>query len=346
MLKKLFTLSLLTISLVIANAQDFKTAGEYNNYIINQQVEVTKKFLAYNSSIAQGKSARKVEKRRASLIKEVQAARENIQSIGFYQGDRTFRDASAAFLLMYYNVLNEDYGKIVNLEEIAEQSYDNMEAYMLAQEKADEKLEEANHKISLVQQEFAKKFNLTITKESDDEISNMSKNVSEINDYYHKVYLIFFKSYKQEAYLTDAINHANLNGIEQNKNSLLLFAKEGIAKLDTLKNFRGDASLKNACKQLLEFYVKECNEKMPMLTDYFLKKEKFENIKKEFQQMADIKKTKEEVAKYNGAVNDMNKAVGSYNDGNNYLNTNRTNYLNNWNTTTNSFMSTYTPKYK
>ena len=47
---------------------------------------------------------------------------------------------------MYYNVLNDDYSKIINMEEIAEQSYDAMEAYILAQEMVDKKPEEATRR--------------------------------------------------------------------------------------------------------------------------------------------------------------------------------------------------------
>jgi hypothetical protein len=45
-----------------------------------------------------------------------------------WKGDRSFRDTTVAYLKLLYIVFNEDYGKIVNMEEIAEQSYDAMEA--------------------------------------------------------------------------------------------------------------------------------------------------------------------------------------------------------------------------
>jgi len=45
-----------------------------------------------------------------------------------WKGDRSYRNSSVAYLKLVYHVFNEDYGKILNLEEIAEQSYDAMEA--------------------------------------------------------------------------------------------------------------------------------------------------------------------------------------------------------------------------
>ena len=52
------------------------------------------------------------------------------------------------YIKFCYNVFNDDYAKIVNLEDIAEQSYDEMQAYLLLQEKTNEKINEANDKMS------------------------------------------------------------------------------------------------------------------------------------------------------------------------------------------------------
>lgn len=39
-----------------------------------------------------------------------------------------------------YTIFNEDYAKIVDMEEIAEQSFDEMQALLILREKVDEKL--------------------------------------------------------------------------------------------------------------------------------------------------------------------------------------------------------------
>ena len=63
----------------------------------------------------------------------------NISGLPAFNGDKEYRDTAVSFMKLYYNVLNEDYAKIINLEEISEQSYDDMEAYMMAQEKVERK---------------------------------------------------------------------------------------------------------------------------------------------------------------------------------------------------------------
>ena len=52
-----------------------------------------------------------------------------------------FRDSVVRYLELSYAVLNNDYAKIMDMEEISEQSYDAMEAYMLAQQIANDKME-------------------------------------------------------------------------------------------------------------------------------------------------------------------------------------------------------------
>ena len=42
---------------------------------------------------------------------------------------------------MYFNILNDDYARVLNLEEIAENSYDEMEALLNVKDAIDLKLE-------------------------------------------------------------------------------------------------------------------------------------------------------------------------------------------------------------
>jgi hypothetical protein len=115
------------------------------------------------------------------------------------------------------------------------------------------------------------------------------KQVGEMNRYYNEIYLVFFKPYKQEVYLMEAIEKGNITGIEQNKNSLAKYATDGLEKLKDLKAFQGDNSLLAACRNILNFYTKEA-EKMSVVSDFFLAKERFETIKKEYEKKSNHSK--------------------------------------------------------
>lgn len=324
--------------------QKFSSAGEYMNYISDQYREITKDYWSYAAAVGHGKSARKVENRRQALIKTVQETQKKITALPAWENDKSLRDSTKTFLQKSYYVLTEDYGKIINLEDVAEQSYDGMEAYLLAQDLANKKLDEALESLNTTQRAFAAAHNVTMGEGNDDELSKKVKESSKVNDYYKMAYLIFFKSFKQEAYMLDAISSKNVNGIEQNKGTLLKYSNEAIAKLDTMKAFQGDHTLITACRQMQDFYKKECNEKGSVYTNYFLKAENFDKTKKAIE--AQTTRSKEDVDKYNASVNDMNKATNDFNTTNNELFQNRKTLLDNWNKAAQTFLDKHTPKYR
>ncbi len=324
------------------NAQNFDNPGEYMGYISKQQENTSKKFMSYASASAHGKKARKVENLRSKLLDEVATAKGNLNSMPSFKGSKEYRDTAVSFMKLYYNVLNDDYSKIVNMEDIAEQSYDAMEAFMLVKETVDKKLEQGNEKMHEAQIKFAAANNITLTADKS-ELGDMMKEIHEMNSYYKVIYLYFFKPYKQEVYLLEAITKGNITGIEQNKNSLLKYAQEGLEKLNTAKPYNGDNALVVSCKSILNFYVKEA-DKMSTASDYLLGKERFEQVKKDYEKKADH--TKQDVDAYNKAVNDFNKAVNTSNSNGNQLNQLRSEALNNWNSSTSSFFDYHTPHYK
>lgn len=266
----------------------------------------------------------------------------NISGMPSYKNDKSYRDSAVSFMKLYFNALNEDYNKIVNMEEIAEQSYDLMEAYLLAKQMVDKKMDEASAALHAVEKKFAAEHNVSLLN-SEDEIGAMMKKVGQTVDYYNPIYLTFFKSFKQEAYLVVAIEKKNINGIEQNRNSLLQFSKEGLEKLEKLSPFNGDNSLISNCKRLLEFYVKEATEKIPAISDYLLKQEAFDKMQKEFEKKS--APTKDEVNSFNKGVKEVNTAVNAYNANNNYLNQSRHDLINNWNSATGAFFDNHMPTY-
>lgn len=337
----LVTLSFLFLFSNRIAAQTFENAGEYMDHISKANSALTEKYLGYLSAASHGKSTRKVEKRRQEVVNAISDTRYNIMGMPPYKGDRSLKDTTVAYLKMLNYIFNEQYGKIVNMEEIAEQSYDAMEAYLMAQEKAQEKLAEASKKQRDMQKQFADKNNVTLI-ESENELEAKMKIVDAVMDHYNDVYLISFKCYKQEAYLMDAIDRKNLVSIEQNNNSLQKFAEEGLDKLKTLKGYNNDPSLIVACRDLMNFYKMEAG-KGAAISDFFLKQENFAKLKKQFDAKSGSKRTQQDVDQFNKAVNETNAAIEDFNKTNNELNKARSSVTDNWNKVYKKYMDTYIP---
>ena len=339
-------LMLIAINLITSAVMaQYANGGEYMAAISNQYKSIQTDMWDYTNAAAHGKNASTVEKKRAELIQTTYEAKGNVMKMKDFQGNSAYRDSVVSFLKIYYIVLNEDYGKIVNMEEIAEKSYDNMEAYMMAKEEANEKLSAASDMLSAEQRKFAEEFNIDL-READDDLSTKMKVADEVYTYYNEIYLIFFKSYVSDFYLSDAITRADVNAIEQNKNALSSASAEGLEKMKSIKPFNGDNSVVQAVTELLKFYQREADELIEHITNYFIKAENFATIKKSFDQKKEKERTKEDVDQYNGAVNESNAAAQKYNETNADISTSKTKVTENWNKTVEKFIDTQIPKGK
>jgi hypothetical protein len=315
----------------------------YLKIIAEEQVLISEKYLDYASAVAHGKSARKVEKRRIDLIKSVLSSKDKIASLPCFDNDCKLRDSLVSFLTISYYVLNFDYEKIVNMEEVAEQSYDLMEEYMNAREKASDKVEQAGKKVDTVLREFAKANNVTLS-DKKDALSIKMERVSKVNKHYNEVFLIFFKSYKQEAYLSDALNRKDFSSAEQNRNALLQVSNEGLSKLDTLHAFLNDRSLIMACHKALDFYKTEAKDKIGIIIDFMLKNDNYEKLREVVESKDKMSLTKEEVANYNNSAKELNNLMPTFNSTKTSLNQNRLSVTNNWNNTAQNYLEKYIPK--
>lgn len=333
----------LCLALPIGSCFGQEEAWNYLKLLGEQYEAISEDMMSYTSAVAHGKSARKVEKRRSELLTTVKDAERNARKMKPYQGTSALRDSIAQYFQICHIVLSEDYGKILNLEEIAEQSYDAMEAYLLAQEKADEKLSAAHQVASAQYSSFAEANNIKLI-ESDSKLSQKLEKSGKVIKYHNQVYLLFFRSYKNEIYLVDAMNRGDVNGMEQAKGSLLNSAKEDLETIGKISAFDGDGSLKLACQQALRFYQSEAGSKIPQLIDYYLKRENFNKIKTAFDAMRPSDRKQKDIDQYNKAVHEMNDSGNRVNKINEELNKSRESALQGWNKASHAFMNRHTPR--
>jgi len=316
-------------------------AGEYLSSISQEFHKITEAYLFYNSEIAHSKKARAVEKSRQELISTVTNAKKRVMAMSEWEGNAEFRDAAVEFFRIYEIVLKEDYEQIMNLEDISEQSYDAMEAYMTVKDMATDKLNEANEVVDKAEEKFAADFNIHLIKNEDDKISKKAKEAAEVNKYHRMVYLIFFKAYKQEIYLTEAQKSGDVSAMQQNQSTLLKVAEEQLKYLDTIPKYKGSATLKEACHNYLMFALKEAKE--ADFVSYFMEKERFEAAEKAFKLIS--KPNKEEVADYNKAVQSYNNAANKSNKENTNWNNSRSKAITDWANESQSFISKNVPRY-
>jgi len=326
-------------------AQPNSDAGEYLGRISEQFGEISKDLMSYASATAHGKGARKVDKKRQELIATLKQAEFNVRKLRPFKENSQLRDTVVSYLHLSRIVLTEDFGKIVNMEEVAEQSYDAMEAYLLAKELAYDKLDQSFDRVKEQQQAFASTYEIKLI-ENESELSRKLEKAGKVSAYYNQVYLVFFKSYKDEAYLMEALSKGDVNAMEQTKNALAISSDEGLKKLTQIGIYNYDATIKNACSQMLNFLQQEANNKIPGQIDFYLKKENFEKLKKTLDSKRPNDRTQSDIDQYNKSLKEFNEAVTRYNTINDELNKKRTAVFGQWNKAIDDFMAKHVPRYR
>ena len=295
----------------------------------------------YLRTITKGKSARASERKRESLIEEYKTQIAVVKSISPYNGDATLKDATLKYLNLSYTVLREDYDKIVDMEAVAEESYDAMEAYILANKRANEKLTAAGDELEEAEKDFAEKNNITLIEGEQDKKSEKISKAADMLDYYNEVYLIFFKVFKQEAYVLAAQQANDITSFEQNVNALKMEAEMALKKLDTLRKYNGSSALIISAKRVMNFYKDEAENEFPKVSDFYIKKDNFEKSKEIMESKKKRDLTQEDVDNYNNAVEEYNQAAGSMNETNEEMNKSRSEMLDKWNESVEDFFKAH-----
>ncbi len=329
-----------------SHAQVIENAGDYMTAMSNAQVEMDQKYMAYISASAHSRRARKIEKLRTQALESIDNAKFKTIDLPKYKGDNALRQASIDYIQFCYRIFNEDYTKIVNMEEIAEQSVDQMQAFLLLEEKASEKLHEASENLSRAEKDFAVKYSVNLV-DTKNELTDKMGTAGKVNRYCDRIYIIFFKCNWEDGQLFNALNAHKLNDAEQARNSLIGFCKEGLEalKIDSLRSFQGNPTLAAGCRDALQFYSSMAQNDIPKLMDFYLKEENFDKIKKSLDAKGS-NKTKEDVDQYNKSVKDINTSVNNFNQLNQDLNKRRQDVVANWETAEKSFRDDLIPYYK
>lgn len=330
--------------LATATAQDFKTPVDYLNYIGKETDAISRNTWNYTKAIAHSKSGRKIDVTRKALVKSIQNASKKFEAMkDGYKGDTEYRNQLLAYLSISEKFINDDYGKIIDLQEVAEQSYDYMEAYITARDLVNQKINDEVEKLNTNQKLFGNKYNIQIT-EDNSALGKKMKASNEVFKYHTQLYLLFFKVNVTDSNLSNAIAKKDLNAIQQNASSLELYADEGLEKLKEITPYNKDMSMINSTRKTLEFYKKQAVEMTPKVVNFIMLNQKVEDSQASLEKKSQKDRTKQEVDGFNNLVKDLNKEVGEYNKLNTKVYQDKLAINNSWEQVGTDFISKHVPK--
>ena len=336
--------ALLVLFFVSTTTSFSQTAVEYLNSMTAEFGTIRNGYFDYINQVAHGKSAKKAEAKRQEVLTILKTSKTKISKVKAYNGKTTLRDSLISYLNLSYNVMANDYAKIMDMEAIAEQSYDLMEAYVTAQEIANQKINKGSEMVSAQVNAFAAENNITMAASTEDSKDKILKIANSVMKFQSNLNLLLFRRSFQEQQMIQALSAGNISLVQQSRTALIQTSKDGLKSLDTIPSYKGDGTLEVALRNLLNFYQDEANNQIQSQLDFFLAKENFEKIKKVIDSKGKGTVTKEEADQYNAALAKYNGSINTYNTKNTELNTKRTKLINEWNAASNAFLDKQIPK--
>ena len=324
-----FVISVVLISRVTFSLAQ-QTPVEYMNGLSSDFDQITKDTWDYVRQVSKGRNARKIDKRRLELTSTLKVAKSKASKTPSYKGDASLKTAYTEYLSLMYLQLTDNYKKIVDLEAIAEESYDDMEAYLLLKERVSQKTDSASDVLSKQQKAFADKYGIQLI-EDESRLTRKLNNAGNLTHYANELYLLFFKCSWYEGQMISAQSTGNIGDMEQYRQTLELVSKESIGKVKNIGSYNGYYDLKNECLKALRFFQEEAANHMSAQIDFFSRKQHMESVSKNFNSKKKSTITQNDIDEYNKAVNDFNGAISSFNEKNEFLNKTRSKTINKFN---------------
>ncbi len=324
------------------SAQTVEGSAEYMDELSPSFDRIKVKTWDYLSVVSQGRGAFLVESSRMSLLNEIIDAKEEMQLAPSFNGNDDFRQALITYFDKSAMILKEDFDQILDMEAISSQTYDAMEAYLTAKEQANGKLDEAYYFLLKAQKKFADDNKLILHRSDDDLVTKKIEKTGQILTYYNKTYLIFFRVFKQEARLIEAIQKNDFEDFLMHNKILEFETRVALEKIESLRPFDGDSTLLIAAKKSLEFYRREATVDSKVIEEFFNHKNSYNTAKAEFEKIPQKEVVQSDADKINAIGRSYNEAVQSYHLANKARNKERVDQLNEWNAKVEQFFKTHT----
>jgi hypothetical protein len=258
-----------------------------------------------------------------------------------YKGNGILRDSTVSFLDITYNLVNEDYAKIVSLESVAEQGNEQMESFLQTQQEAYSRTSQAAKGLKKAEEQFAKQFGVSLV-DSDNKFARKLEELNRTFKYYNKIYLSFFRAYQQELTLFSAIENQSLDEMKTERRKLQVAATEGLDKLNRMGSYNGDKSLRSAAQENLKFYQEEAKGQVNHIISYYSDLEKLHSLKAELDKPGlNPEQRRGLTSRYNEQVKQVNQRTPELNELNASLNLERAQQLDKWNKVSETFLQKF-----
>ena len=222
---------------------------------MKEVITTVQKNFEYISLTIHSEDYDQLEKKRKEVVDGIAAAKTHVREMPPLEGDSKLRDEAVDVLNEYKTAFELDFKSILTLKRKSKDSYEAMEAYFTAQDKAEEKVNKATRQLRKAQQIYAEKHNMRVVDSKSDDVLEMKMNkIIEVNDYWRSIFLNYFKVSKQYDKLWDALSEQKATPLNHQRNLTLKVIDQVLPELNRKPDFHGDSEFRSQTINIIEYY--------------------------------------------------------------------------------------------
>ena len=234
---------------------NLKSPGDYNNFIMKEMIATVQKNFEYISFSVHSEEYDQLEAKRKEVVAEIVKAKANVHQMPPLEGDSRLRDEAVSVLEEYQNAFELDFQKIIGLKRKSRDSFEAMEAYFEAQDKAEEKVNKATKQLRIAQHSYAEKHNMKVVdNKSDDELEVKMNKVIAVNNYWRSLFLDYFKISRQYDRMWDELPQQKANPIERERQQVIKVIDRVLPSIKSKSDFNGDHEFRDQTVNIVEYY--------------------------------------------------------------------------------------------
>ena len=274
MVRLLFILVLLP-SFVIAQDDEFNFSnpGDYNNFIMKEVITTVQKNFEYIALSIHSEDYDQLEKKRKEVVDGIADAKTHVRDMPPLEGDTKLRDEAVEVLDEYKSAFELDFKSILSLKRKSKDSYEAMEAYFTAQDRAEEKVNKATRQLRKAQHVYAEKNNMKVVdSKSDDVLEKKMNKIIEVNDYWRSIFLTYFKVSKQYDKMWDALAEQKANPLSHQRDLTIKLIDQVLPELRRKPSFHDDSEFRDQTTNMVEYYRQVAQIEFGKIIDVLNKK--------------------------------------------------------------------------
>jgi hypothetical protein len=239
-----FSISLLlTLGLSTGYSQDNADPVAYLNIFNELHGEITNRNLEFLQYSVHSDDPAQVGEKRLALIAQLLDAVAQLEKIERFPSDAGMRSEMIGVLKTYLDVFKVDFEHVEKLLVNSQDSYQAMENYMEARERAESRLAEANDRFHAAAEEFAEANRIRLLRgEENSEIAQLNA----LSQYRDQIFLATFRIKKRNDEFRQAMDREDLAEMRTYRERLLEEAEQEVNNLLQLGDFHGNTNYRDA----------------------------------------------------------------------------------------------------